>query len=347
MKKIKKKLPLDKYINQALYDNHNGYYMKNLTFDKYGDFITSPNVSILFSEMIGLWIVMYWQKLGRPKKFNVIELGAGNGEMMFQIINILEKFIDIKNCLNFYIIEKSNFLKKVQKEKLKKSKIIWLDNINKLKSNKKCLFFGNEFLDAFPIKQFEKINNIWFEKYIYEYKNKRYFKNVKANIKKYIKVLGKEFTSNQNFIEFSPEQEKFLKNLSRYLKKNSGGVLLIDYGYFKSKMFNTLQSVKNHKKNNILLNKGNADITHLINFKLLKKIFLNNGLKVSGVTSQGEFLKKMGIFERAEIISKNKLFNDKVRIYSRVKRITDKYGMGGQFKVIFASHKSINFNLGF
>ena len=73
--------------------------------------------------------------------------------------------------MNFYIIEKSNFLKKVQKEKLKKSKIIWLDNINKLKSNKKCLFFGNEFLDAFPIKQFEKINNIWFEKYIYEYKN--------------------------------------------------------------------------------------------------------------------------------------------------------------------------------
>ena len=77
----------------------------------------------------------------------------------------------------------------MQKEKLKKSKIIWLDNISKLKSNNKCLFFGNEFLDAFSIKQFEKINNIWFEKYIYEYKNKRYFKNVKANIKKYIKGI--------------------------------------------------------------------------------------------------------------------------------------------------------------
>ena len=347
MKKIKKKFSLDKYINQALYDNHSGYYTKNIKFGKNGDFITSPNISVLFSEMIALWIVMYWQKLGRPKKFNIIELGAGNGEMMLQIIKVLEKFIDLKNYVNLYIIEKSKSLKKIQKKKLKNSKIVWLDSINKLKSKNKCLFFGNEFLDAFSIKQFEKINNNWFEKYVYEYKNKRYFKDVKTDIKKYIKVLGKEFSSNQDFIEYSPEQIQFLKILSKYLKKNIGGVLFIDYGYFKSKMFNTLQSVKNHRENNILSNKGNADITHLINFKLLKRVFLINGLKVNGITSQGEFLKKMGIFERAEIISKNKLFSDKVKIYNRVKRVTDNYGMGGQFKVIFASHKSINFNLGF
>ena len=86
------KLSLDKFINYALYDKNIGYYMKKNPFGNAGDFTTAPNISRLFSEMIAIWTVSYWQNLGSPKKFNLIELGAGNGEMMKVMIESFKKF---------------------------------------------------------------------------------------------------------------------------------------------------------------------------------------------------------------------------------------------------------------
>ena len=109
-------LPLDKFINLSLYNKKFGYYMKKNPFGKEGDFITAPNISRLFSEMIAIWILSFWQSLGSPKKFNLIELGAGNGEMMKVLIESFQNFpIFLKSC-NFIIHEKSPSLIKVQKK---------------------------------------------------------------------------------------------------------------------------------------------------------------------------------------------------------------------------------------
>ena len=88
--KQKINIPLDKYINLSLYDKKNGYYMKKNPFGKKGDFTTAPNISRLFSEMIAIWTIDFWENLGCPKKFNLIELGAGNGEMMKIILEYFE-----------------------------------------------------------------------------------------------------------------------------------------------------------------------------------------------------------------------------------------------------------------
>ena len=96
--KHKTNIPLDKFINFALYNKKNGYYMKKNPFGKKGDFITAPNISRLFSEMIAIWVLSFWKNLGSPKKFNLVELGAGNGEMMKILIESL------KNFPNFCII---------------------------------------------------------------------------------------------------------------------------------------------------------------------------------------------------------------------------------------------------
>ena len=93
--------------------------MKNNPFGKNGDYITAPNISILFSEMIAIWIILFWENLKCPKKFNLIELGAGNGEMMYQIIKTFDRFPLFKKCCKINILEKSNYLKKIQKQKLK------------------------------------------------------------------------------------------------------------------------------------------------------------------------------------------------------------------------------------
>ena len=152
---------------------------------------------------------------------------------------------------------------------------------------------------------------------------------------------------NQNFIEFSKKQLSFCKAISKILSKYKGGILLIDYGFSDGKMFNSLQSVKNHKKTSYLKNKGSNDITHLVNFDLLKKIFKKYNLKVNNLATQKEFLSKMGIFERADILASNKSFLKKADIFYRLKRLTDKKEMGELFKVFFASTKSIKFNYGF
>jgi len=124
-------------------------------------------------------------------------------------------------------------------------------------------------------------------------------------------------------------------------------LLMIDYGYYDEKMHDTLQSVKNHNKNFFLENIYQADITHLINFNFYKKKIINSKIDSVKITTQREFLLKMGILERAEIISKNMPFSKKSDIYYRVKRLIDPKQMGKLFKVLFATNKKNNFNLGF
>ena len=156
-------LTMDKYIYEALYNKNNGYYMNINPFGEKGDFTTSPNISILFSEMIAVWIIAFWEKLKCPKKFNLIELGAGNGEMMTDIIKSFEKFPLFKDCCKINILEKSLHLKKIQKIKLKNQNVTWIKNLNNL-SKIPSIFIANEFFDALPVKQFIKKNNKWYER---------------------------------------------------------------------------------------------------------------------------------------------------------------------------------------
>ena len=131
--KLKKNLnlPLDQFINHSLYDKKFGYYMKKDPFGSAGDFITAPNISRLFSEMISIWTISFWQSLGSPKKFNLVELGAGNGEMMKDIIETFQNFPNFFNSCNFIIHEKSPLLIKIQKKKLKKIRLLGLIKLMK------------------------------------------------------------------------------------------------------------------------------------------------------------------------------------------------------------------------
>ena len=138
-----------------------------------------------------------------------------------------------------------------------------------------------------------------------------------------------------------------LLDISRVIKKNTGGLLLIDYGYTDKKMRNTLQAIRNHKFANILNNIGNIDITHKINFSLFNKFAKQTrGLK-NILTTQRDFLLKIGIKERAEIISKNKNFLKKADMYYRLNRLIDEKQMGNLFKVMLIKNKENKFKLGF
>ena len=191
--------------------------MKKNPFGKKGDFITAPNISRLFSEMIAIWIISFWQSLGSPKKFNIVEMGAGDGEMMKILLESFQNFPFFLKSSNLIIYEKSSLLVKIQKEKLNKKKIIWISKIDKIKKIP-TIFIANEFFDSLAIKQFKKNKNLWFEKFIKsEMKKKTFFYyEKKINIKKFEKKIDFKISKNQDFIEFSEMGLDYLKNIKVY-----------------------------------------------------------------------------------------------------------------------------------
>ena len=348
MRPIKKtNLSLDEFINLSLYDKNFGYYMKKNPFGKKGDFITAPNISKLFSEMLAIWVITYWQSLGCPKKFNLIELGAGNGEMMKILINSFKSFPGFLKSCNIIIHEKSDRLIRIQKININNKNILWLSNLKKIKPFP-SIFLANEFFDAFPIKQFFKKKDIWFERYVnLADKKKGKFMDKKFDMQKFEKKINYKISKNQNIIEYSPKTIDYLKMISEIISKNKGGMLIIDYGYFDLKMKNTLQAVSNHKFSNLLEKIGSSDITHNINFKFFEGIIKKFSDLETITTNQKKFLTKMGITQRAEAISKNQPFSKKVDMFYRLKRLLDQNQMGSLFKVMLIKNKDNKFKIGF
>ena len=344
----KKSIPLDRFINIALYDKKFGYYMKKNPFGKKGDFITAPLISNLFSEMIAVWCVAFWEHLGKPNKILLVELGPGDGTLCKDLIKTFKKFQDFYNSLEINLFEISNKLKKIQKIKINSKKVKWIKKIEEVNYGP-VIFFGNEFFDALPIKQICKKKNNFFEKYVALTTNEKNIKflhkKANNNLIKCIKDLN--LISIGDTIEYPLEALKFLKQISKKINKFDGGLLTIDYGYTLKKNQNTLQAVKKHNYLDIFFKPGHSDITSHINFKLFSKSLSEDNLAVKKITTQSEFLKKVGILERADILSKKMTFKEKANMFYRLKRLIDPKEMGDRFKVIFAQKKGKIFSLGF
>ena len=150
-----------------------------------------------------------------------------------------------------------------------------------------------------------------------------------------------------NIIEYPVEAIHYLKIISKKIKRYGGGLLTFDYGYINNKNRNTLQSVKKHKYSSICTLPGDADITSHINFELFSKILKQNKLSVKKIVTQNEFLQKVGIIERANLLSKKMNFNSKANLFYRLKKLLDHKEMGNVFKVLFAQKKGSKFSLGF
>ena len=346
--KEKKSIPLDKFINIALYDKKFGYYMKNNPFGKEGDFITAPMVSNLFGEILAIWCVLFWEHIGKPSKILLVELGPGDGSLCKNLLKTFKQFKNFYNSLEINLLETSNKLKIIQKEKINNKKVKWIKKINNIDYGP-IIFLGNEFFDALPIKQVHKNKKLFFEKYVsLSNDNKKIkFLHKKANNSLIKSIKSLNLISVGNTIEYPKEAIRFLEAISKKINKFDGGLLTFDYGYKIKKNQDTLQSVSKHRYLDLFSKPGHSDITSHINFKLFHKVLKKNNLNVKKITNQNEFLKKMGILERANILSKKMTFKEKANLFYRLKRLLDPKDMGDLFKVIFAQKKNKNFSLGF
>ena len=234
----KKFIPLNQFINIALYDKELGYYQNKKIFGRNGDFITSPHISSIFSEMISIWIVSYWLYIKKPKKINILELGPGNGLMIKQIINSIKKIKTYNGKFTVYLLEKSKKLIKIQKNNLKDfNNIIWVKNINKINQDP-TIIVANEFFDAFPIKQFFKEKNSWYEQCVAfdnnDKKNITYYKNKinNSSLKKYSNFYN---INKSKTLEYTINIETYINSISKIIKNNNG----LFIGCYRSAHYNT------------------------------------------------------------------------------------------------------------
>jgi len=346
--KEKKSIPLDQFIHIALYDKKFGYYMKKNPFGKEGDFITSPLISNLFGEMLAIWCVAFWEYIGKPRKILLVELGPGDGSLCKNLLKTFGQFKNFYNSLEINLLEISDKLKTIQKVKINNRKVKWIKKIKEINYGP-VIFLANEFFDALPIKQIYKKKKLFFEKHVALSNDTRKVKflHKKANNSLMKRIQNLNLISVGNTIEYPLVALKFLEDIAKKINKFDGGLLTFDYGYTAKKNQNTLQSVKKHKYTNLFSMPHHSDITSHLNFKLFHKILKKNNLNVEKIITQNEFLKKIGILERANILSKKMTFKEKANMFYRLKRLMDYREMGSLFKVLFAQKKGKKFSLGF
>ena len=346
--KEKKSIPLDQFINISLYDKKFGYYMKKNPFGQKGDFITAPLISNLFGEMIAIWCVAFWEYIGKPRKILLVELGPGDGSLCKDLLKTFKQFKSFYDSLEINLLEISDKLKAIQRAKINNKKVKWIKKIKEINCGP-VIFLGNEFFDALPIKQIYKKKKLFFEKYVTLSNDNKgvKFLHKKANNSLIKRIQNLNLISVGNTIEYPLVALKFLETIAKKIKELDRVLLTFEYVYNTKKNQNTLQSVKKHKYTNLFSMPHHSDITSHLNFKLFHKILKKNNLNVEKISTQNEFLKKIGILERANILSKKMTFKEKANMYYRLKKLIDSREMGSLFKVLFAQKKGGEFSLGF
>ena len=329
---IKKSGPISisRYMEICLWDDKNGYYTANQVLGGDGDFITSPEISQTFGELIGLWALSFYQEFINKKRLSLTELGSGRGTLLKDAIRTIYKVTNNKINLEITILEKSERLITLQRENLKNKNVKWISDIKGL-SLEPQIIIANEFFDALPINQYVRSNEGWHEKKI-AIKNGELCFTLDNKIWVPSDSIYSDFKIGDT-LEYSEQTISIFSNICNHLIQYDGVLLLVDYGNI-SGIGDTLQAVNKHKFLGVLEKPGQNDLSSHVNFRLLKEIALKKNLYVSPIKEQRSFLLELGINERLKSLTKNVSLAIAEKVNSEIKRLIDPDKMGSLFKVI-------------
>ncbi len=333
-------LSLDRYMQLCLTDPEDGYYTTKQAIGRQGDFVTAPEISQLFGEMLGIWLVDLWQKMACPRPFHLIEAGPGRGTLMADILRCFLKLVpDGKNFLHLHLIEKSPVLKKKQKEILASFNlpIKWHSAFFAPKKDS-FILVANEFLDALPIKQFQFQEGRWHEKMIGLSETEELIIGLAPtrNNDALFEVLSTSKLpppKEGDIFEVCAQARHFISTLCKTMKLTKSASIFIDYGHLKGAYGDTFQAITNHKFANPLTTAGEADLTAHVDFAPLIAIAKEKGIH-NFATTQGDFLIKMGILERAGRLGASLSSQKQQEIRKDVERLAHEDHMGSLFKVM-------------
>ncbi len=288
------------YVTRCLHDPRGGYYATRPALGATGDFITAPMISQMFGELIGLWAVEVWSRLGAPERVRLVEVGPGDGTLMADALRAARVAPGFLEAVDLVLIEPSAPLRVVQGRMLAEADVHprWCADLTCVETDAPVILIANEVLDCLPARQFVKTGDGWAER--------RVGVTDEGGLMFGLVGITGGFTRPAfpvepgQTVEISEQQAAFGRDLGALMKAASGAALLIDYGRAAPEAGDTLQALRRHRKVDPLAEPGEADLTQWADFPTVLEAALRAGADVTGCLGQGEFLRLLGIEARAD-----------------------------------------------
>ena len=327
---IKKRgaIPIDDFMSLALTHPQYGYYMQDDVLGHAGDFITAPEISQMFGELLGLWGYNQLLQQDRLSTAGFFELGAGRGVLMADAMRAIAPLINEKNWA-VHLLEISPYFSAQQKKRLAKYSITHHSDLKNI-PHRPLIFIANEFFDALPIKQFERQNCQWYERLITCSDG---FKIKTASTPTPLDLPNLNDIENGTIAEIATSLPDIITPIARHIAQYGGGGIFIDYGK-NNGLGDSLQAVQNHQAVDFLARPGAADLSAHVNFSSIAHIAEKEGLCVFPPINQGDFLRQCGLYERAETLSQKASPQTRRQLLAAVDRLTSPAQMGDLFKVL-------------
>ncbi|MEP3048289.1 MAG: class I SAM-dependent methyltransferase [Roseibium sp.] len=340
--KIKARIAVDgpisvaQYMSICLSDPEYGYYTTRDPFGEKGDFITAPEVSQMFGELIGAVCMGGYAAISNPEHFELVELGPGRGTLMADFLRMAALNDDFINAAHLNFVEMSPRLRDIQTRTLSKAPLQpgFLEHFQDV-PDKPIILIANEFFDALPIHQFVKTQDGWLERQVgLSDTGDLTFGLGSARLPDTSVPADAKSSPDGTILETQPAANAIAETIGAHLAKHGGIALLIDYGYSKSAPGDTLQALYRHTFDDPLSNPGNADLTAHVNFEALAAAATKSGAIALPLLEQGEFLLRSGLLERAGRLGSGKSRQQQETIHEAVERLAGPDQMGQLFKVL-------------
>ena len=322
-------LSVEAYMEACLLDAKAGAYTSRQPIGEEGDFITAPEISQIFGELLGLWAVAVWQSMGEPRPVIVAELGPGRGTLLADALRawrVSRNFID---SVSLALVETSPVMAEAQRKALQNAPVPlrWYARFDELPTGP-LILLANEFIDALPVRQLVRRNQSWRQRLIgRDGKGGFAFAEGAA-------VPENRAAPEGAILETRPVAQRLLSEVANRATHAPLAALIIDYGHAESGFGDTLQAVRGHRFTDPLGSPGDADLSAQVDFADLRGNAEVLGLSAYGPVSQGEFLLKLGLGQRRERLVEKATPDQKAAIASGTTRLVDPAQMGVLFKVL-------------
>lgn len=324
------------YMAMCLFDRDEGYYTTREPFGKNGDFITAPEVSQMFGELIGVWCVNAWRALGAPVPFVLCEMGPGRGTLTQDLLRAATKLApEFVAAAKIHLVEISDRLQGVQREKLAghEERMIWNKNFSEIPAGP-LLLVANELFDAIPSRQYVKTNGRFLERMIaVDDAGHLFFAAGQGSIDASLLPGAADIAPEGSIFEIAPARSTLMQEIAVRIRHERGTALLFDYGHLQPGFGDTLQALSRHESVDVLHIPGAADLTTHVDFHSLAQAARREGCRTSAMT-QADFLLAMGLIDRAGALGRGKTQHIQEQIRTDVERLAGPDQMGTLFKVL-------------
>jgi SAM-dependent MidA family methyltransferase len=326
------------FMTACLHDPEFGYYATRPRLGADGDFVTAPLVSQMFGELIGLWTLETWMRLGRPERFHLVELGPGDGTLMADVLRAARLDPAFLEAAHVRLVEASAPLRLAQKRAVTHPSLLWVDRLDEVSADVPTILFANEFLDCLPIRQFVQTRDGWSEK-VLDLDGETLVWLLRPSPPALIPPAQRSDPEG-SIVEISLLQEALGRDLGRRIVDADGAALLIDYGRAAAGGGDTLQALRRHLKVDPLETAGDADLTAHVDFERVAAAVRSTGAAATPILPQGKFLVSLGLEQRAAALCRR--HPDKIPVIERqYARLVDEDQMGTLFKVLGVSRAGL------